>query len=171
MKTNARPLPATAAALFLAASTAIVTGCGNQKPDGAPPVVRGPNHVTVIVNYEKRTDTQTWYSSQGLPDKAVELSESGGDTVAWFPGGDAVKIEVVWDPKRPFDKDPEPDPNSKKILKSGPPSRGSSKHGAGKDCKSHANKDAQCYEYKAWLWLDADGKDKVKVDPRIVIHP
>ena len=87
------------------------------------------------------------------------------------PGGDAVKIEVVFDAKKPFDKDPEPDPTNKKVLKSGPPSKGSASHGAGQDCKDHQDKDAQCYVYNAWLWLDDAGKDKVKVDPRIIIHP
>jgi hypothetical protein len=132
-----------------------------------------PNHVTVFVTYDKTTKEQTWWSSQELPDKAVELSETSGDTVSWCPGGDAFKIEVVWDPKRPFDKDPEPHPISKTVLKSGSPSRGSAKHGAGKDCKDHTNKiDAQCYEYKAWLWFHNQGKDdKVQIDPRIVIMP
>ena len=167
MRTHARSLSALASALFLAASAAVVSGCG--KPEEKPPVVRAPNNVAVTVTYDKNTHRQTWSSSQGLPDKAVALSESNKDTVSWSPAGDAVKIEVVFDPKRPFDKNPEPDPTDKKVLKSGPPSKGSAKPGAGKDCKGHQNKDAQCYEYKAWLWLDADGKNKVPVDPIIEV--
>jgi len=169
MRTNARSLSTLASALFLAASAAVVSGCG--KSEEKPPVVRAPNNVAVTVTYDKNTHRQTWSSSQGLPDKAVALSESNKDTVSWSPAGDAVKIEVVFDPKRPFDKDPEPDPNSKKVLKSGPPSTGSAKHGAGKDCKDHNGNDRQCYEYTALLWLDVDGKDKVTVDPRIEVMP
>ena len=180
MRTNERSLSALASALLLAASAAAVSGCANRSLDATPPKPTvGPNNVTVIVDYDKATNTQTWYSSQGLPDpdktKPVELSESNKDTVAWFPGGDAFKIEIepVWDPKRPFDKDPEPDPTSKKVLKSGPPRGGSAKHGEGKECTDHTNTIvSQCYKYKAWLWFHDQGKDDHReIDPRIVIMP
>jgi hypothetical protein len=172
MRTNARSLPTLYSALFLAASAAAVSCCGNRSLNGTPPPpTAGPNNVTVIVTYDEKTNTQTWWSSQWLFDKKkpIELKESSHDTLSWVAAnGEAFEVEAKWTPKRPFDKDPEHDPISKKILRSGPPSTGSHVITPEGRCK---DREAQCYEYTAWLWLDADGKKKVKIDPRIVVMP
>jgi hypothetical protein len=167
MRTNARSLPALASALLLAASGATVSCCcaGKVPIDGAKGFTSNP--AIVIVSYDAETG-KAWMSET---DKNLELWEPN-DIVKWISAYGTVHIVPDgWKPKLPFRNHPAPDPADKKVLRGGPPSSGSGTHG-GIPCMDHTGKiKAQCYDYTAWLWLDADGKEKVKIDPRIVVMP
>jgi hypothetical protein len=160
MRMNARSISALASALLLAAAAAAVSGCGKPESD----VHRLPNTISVTLTYDKTTGK----ASMSGTDKSVELSEKFHDIVKWHSPDGEIHI-VKWTPSMPFDKDPEPDPTNKKVLKSGPPKTGSHNQG-GTHCKDHANHDAQCYEYEAELWLNPPDENKhVPIDPIIVV--
>ena len=155
MRTNARSLSTLASALLLAASTAIVPSCA--KPESHRP----PKTVKVTVTYDQVA------GKASMSDKTVDLSEQSQDIVTWSSASGEIHI-VKWKPNKPFDKDPEPDPTDKKVLKSGPPKKGSHTQG-GEPCKDSAN---QCYEYEAELWLNPPDENKhVPIDPIIRIMP
>jgi hypothetical protein len=161
MRTNARPLPALAAALFLAASAAAVSGCSCSTALDLP---RPPKTVNAFVTWDGTKTELTHFPS--LPDqKLAQLSESKRDTITWCSPHGQVHI-VAWSQKSPFAKDPE---SVDGCLKSGPPRKGSSIEG-GVICEY---KKGQCYEYKIELWLKADplGKDAKPIDPRIEVVP
>lgn len=146
MRTNACSLSAPAAVL-LAASAALVSGCTCRAP--AQFVFRDPITVYAVIEYDGKTATMK--TSQGFEDKKlIRLSEKFHDTVHWLSASGEVHI-IKWTPRRPFDKDPMHD---KKVLKSGPPSKETAK---------------QTFRYEAELWLDPDGHTKVPIDPIIEI--
>jgi hypothetical protein len=142
MKTNARSLSTLASALLLAASTAVVSGCG--KPEEKPVRVETAKAVAVIVTY----DSATGKASMSDADKTIELSLKNKDFVQWVSPDGLVYVDK-WTPELPFDPAPK---HEKKVLKSGPA------------------KKAGTFDYEARLVLFSDGTEH-KVDPRIVIHP
>jgi hypothetical protein len=157
MRTNARSLPATAAALFLAVSAAIVSGCGKpepqQPPQKTPPpkvesrACTGPaTTVTVFVEYDGTVATTR--------NKTVYVCE-GKDSVEWVSCDGEVSENISWKDGSPFAEPPKHETsNKKKVLKSKPPKAGT----AGKE-----------FDYEAVLVLP--GGKEVKVDPRIRIMP
>jgi|NGEPerStandDraft_6_1074524.scaffolds.fasta_scaffold49667_2 hypothetical protein len=143
MRTNARSLPALASALLLAASAAAVSGCA--KPEAKPPQLTAGNVVTVVVVYDQGPPATAVMLDMG-PDKTSTLYKDK-DRIQWVSPDGVVHVTFG---DLPFDGPPK---HEKKVLKSG-----------------IAKKTGQ-FPYTAELWLDAEGKDKVKIDPRIVIMP
>jgi len=72
MRTNGRSLPALTTALLLAASVVGVSGCG--KPDGHPGFLAPGQAVTVVVIYDKETNTAAILDPG--PDKKITLRKN-----------------------------------------------------------------------------------------------
>lgn len=143
MRTNARSLPAAAAALFLAASAAAVSGCGKPEAAPAPPGLCRQAKI-VIVTYDAAKATMS------LSDKTIQLSIKNGDFVQWVSPDGLVYVDK-WSPGLPFDSPPK---HEKKVLKSLPPKKGTAGQG---------------FDYTAELALNPDGTTRVPIDPRIEI--
>jgi hypothetical protein len=147
MRTNTCSLPA-ATALLLAASAALVSGCTCRAP--AQFVFRDPITVYAVIEYDGKTATMK--TSQGFEDKKlIRISEKFHDTIHWLSASGEVHI-VKWTPTRPFENDPT---HENKVLKSGHPAPG-----------THVQRH---FAYEAELWLDPDGKNRVKIDPSIEV--
>jgi hypothetical protein len=162
MRTNERSLPALASALLLAASAATVSGCCTAPADSHRP----PITVKAFVTYDG-TKTELTHFPSRRDKKLAQLSESKKDTICWCSPHGQVHI-VSWGRKSPFDRDPV---YEGECLQSRPPKHGSHVITDEGKCKDDDNKDAECYEYKIELWLDATGTKRVPIDPRIVVMP
>jgi hypothetical protein len=141
MRTNARSLPALAAALLLGASAAAVSGCCTTAPRNRAVAVN------VIVTYDPAANTAVMAPS----DKTIFLSETYQDFAQWASPDGIVHVTFI--KESPFDSLPK---HEKKVLKSGPPKKGTAGRG---------------FDYTAELWLDPDGTHRVRIDPRIEIVP
>lgn len=148
MKTNARSLSALASALLLAVSAAIVSGC--VTPSHRIRELRNRAvAVNVIIVYNPATKMGEFLAPS---DKTIELSEKYRDYAEWVsPDG---LVYVTFSKESPFDGPPK---HEKKVLKSGPPKRGTAWNE---------------FEYTAELELFDPPHTRVPVvDPRIVIAP
>ena len=145
MRTNPRSLPAAVSVLTLAASALALSGCATPNDHGG--LRRHCPTTIVIVTYDQGTGKATMSES----DKTVQLSEKSKDTVQWLSPDGVVYVTFL--KESPFDSPPK---HEKKVLKSGPPKKGAAGH---------------FFDYEAELWLDPDGKNRVKIDPRIEVLP
>jgi len=141
MRTNGRSLPALTTALLLAASVVGVSGCG--KPDGHPGFLEPGQAVTVVVIYDKETNTAAILDPG--PDKKITLRKNK-DWAVWYSASGLVHVDK-WSPELPF---PEPPRHEKNFLKSKPP-------------KMRGN-----FTYEATLVVPGV-PDPVKIDPRIEV--
>ena len=146
MKITKRFSPFLAGALLLGATTIILSGCAAKQAAQPPPdSPRDPITVIAVVTYDGTKASMK--TSQGLPDKLIQLSKKYKDTVEWVSPDGLVYVDG-WKPESPFDGEPKHD---KKVLKSGPPNK------KGK------------FSYNVWLVLTSDPNSRVSVDPRIEV--
>ncbi len=153
MRTNARPLPALAAAVLLAATAVTLAGCGKAEPQpsqNTPPAkfqsractTGPPTTITVFVEDDGQTSNKTVYVCEK-------------DSVEWVPADPETYVRegLEWKNGSPFLHEPKHETHGKrKVLKSESPKTGT----AGKR-----------FDYDAWLVLK-DGTMK-KVDPIIEV--
>jgi hypothetical protein len=137
MRTNARSLPA--AALFLAASAATISGC---QPAPQPEALRPPGGVTAIVTYDENTKKAVMLDLG--PEKKITLRKNKDWAVWVSPAG---LVYVTFTAESPFDSPPK---HEKKVLKSGPAKK----------------KGSFAYTAELELW---GGGARLTIDPRIEV--
>jgi hypothetical protein len=142
MRTNATSF---AAALFLATSAAILSGCGKTETQPPPQTrhacARPGIPVTVFVAYDAAAGKATTVN------KTVYLCEEK-DWVEWASCDGDISENIKWTKGSPF---PEAPKHDKKVLKSKPPKKGT----------------AGSYPYEATLVLP--GGKEVPIDPIIEV--
>lgn len=154
MRTNARSLPALAAALFLAASAVAVLGCGKPEPSQPPQNTPPPKFKSRACTPGPATIVTVLVESDGTTrNKTVYVCEK--DSVEWVPADPDTYVseDIQWKNGSPFPQPPKHVTHgNRKVLKSDPPKRGTAGNG---------------YPYDAWLVLK-DGTKK-QIDPIIEI--